>query len=625
MVKRFQMKPGILLGLFIALGFLAAFWTLSDFGISIDEGYESDNARLSLDIYLNRLREDPFRAFDEIGNANGNIKYYGTASLVSIRWLNNVFASEEADQRFTLFHFGYFVIFQIGVIGMYFLARTFLTDWYSLFVAVIFGTQPLLWGHAFINPKDIPLLTMFVLAVAVGFRMVDSWRDSNLISPDQRTPRQMTTLLSVLFIFNLMLWSSPWMTTKVKDLVRIAYEAEGEGWLGSLFVLLTTSGSLEGYQIIAHLKMLQFYKWLGLLALLIVIFLFIKAARSSASNQQSWILLLLAAGIWGLATSTRTVAVVSGGIVGLYALFKYGRKSIPGLAGYTLTAALVSYITWPFWWVYGFKGLVDSLFFHSDHVWRGTILFEGILFSEHDLPRYYLPKLIAIQFTEPLVALALVGLASVLILRNRDRDWNTRFVLLVLWFVLPIGYVMIARPTLYNNFRQFIFITPPLFIFGGLGFHLLVEKLRSRVAGIAIAGLALLPGFLSIIQLHPLQYSYYNQFVGGVEGAEGQYELDYWGVGWAELAEYVNENIPAGSSILVRRDKSFVDRYFDEQYILGRYPDIPVEEYENFQYVIVRYHDYQQLEWFADHPVIYDLTIDNVAIYQIIQIDPEAD
>ncbi len=39
---------------------------------------------------------------------------------------------------------------------------------------LLFITQPLFWGHAFINPKDIPLFSLFLLSVYLGMRMHDS-------------------------------------------------------------------------------------------------------------------------------------------------------------------------------------------------------------------------------------------------------------------------------------------------------------------------------------------------------------------------------------------------------------------------------------------------------------------
>ena len=48
-----------------------------------------------------------------------------------------------------------------------------------------------------------------------------------------------------------------------------------------------------------------------------------------------------------------------------------------------------------------------------------------------------------------------------------------------------------------------------------------------------------------MMELHPNQYIYYNALVGGVRGANGRYELDYWGTSLAEaagtLAAYVRD------------------------------------------------------------------------------------
>jgi hypothetical protein len=611
-----KISPHMLLAAFVAAGMVIALVIVPDFGVSIDEGYQSDNARLSLEIYLNRLRQDPFEAFDQIGNANGVIKYYGSASLVVIRWLNEQFATEQLDRRFTLFHLGYFVIFQLGVVGMYSLSRRFLADWHSLLVAVLFGTQPLLWGHAFINPKDIPLLTAFIWVVAAGLRMVDGWRGSPLIASRGSLPRPLMILAGALGVFTLALWSSPAITRGVQQLVQLAYQAERQGLLSRLFSQLTTSGSLAGYQVLAHLYLLQVYKWLGILALLVVILLFIKAERAGAISRLDWIRLAAAAGIWGLAVSTRTAAIFAGGIIGLYALLRFGRKAVPGLTLYTLLAALVSYLAWPYLWVYGIRGAVDSLLLFSDHIWRAFLWFDGQRLAATELPRHYLPKLIAIQFTEPLLLLAVFGLIVFLFFRRRDREWDTKMVLLMLWLALPVAYVVLARPVMYNNFRQFLFITPPLFVLAGLGIEKLFGVIRPGLIRIALTVIVLLPGITGSVQLHPLQYSYYNQLVGGLSAAPGRYEVDYWDTGWVLLNELAREHIPAGSRVLLWRDSDFANRYFEERYSLGwQDPVLPIE-FEQYDYALVKF-DTFNANYFARYPVVAELEIGGIVLYTL--------
>ena len=52
-------------------------------------------------------------------------------------------------------HFVYFVTFLIGVWALYHLAARWMSQNAAFGAALLFLTQPVFWGHAFINPKDI--------------------------------------------------------------------------------------------------------------------------------------------------------------------------------------------------------------------------------------------------------------------------------------------------------------------------------------------------------------------------------------------------------------------------------------------------------------------------------------
>ena len=59
-----------------------------------------------------------------------------------------------------------------------------------------------------------------------------------------------------------------------------------------------------------------------------------------------------------------------------------------------------------------------------------------------------------------------------------------------------------------------------------------------------------MPSLVGIISLHPYQYIYYNSFIGGLPGAEGDYELDYWLTSYREAGEYVNSAASPDANIL---------------------------------------------------------------------------
>jgi hypothetical protein len=354
-----------------------------------------------------------------------------------------------------------------------------------------------------------------------------------------------------------------------------------------------------------------------------VVFLFVRTERAGNFPRRKWAAMLLAGGIWGMAVSTRTVAVFAGGIVGLYALIRFGPLAVIRLGLYTLVASLFSFIAWPFLWVFGIPGLVRSLLFFSDHLLKGMILFEGQLYGEHDLPPHYLPKLISIQFTEPFVILAIIGLLTGVLLFVRNRVEKAKLILISLWFVLPVAYVILARPTLYNNFRQFLFITPPLFVFIGLGFERVSKELRRPAIAAIIALVVLLPGPIGIAEMHPLQYSYYNRYVGGFDDAVKNYETDYWDVGWPMLDQIAREAIPPGSRVLSYRDLDYANRYFEGRYDLTfLHPSRPFD-FTGYDYALIHYRDLPVRQSILDYPMVAWFGLDGVPLYMIYGNDDQ--
>ena len=122
----------------------------------------------------------------------------------------------------------------------------------------------------------------------------------------------------------------------------------------------------------------------------------------------------------------------------------------------------------------------------------------------------------------------------------------------------PITFA--AYPTHYDNFRHVLFFIPPIFLFSGLAIERLFAKIRSRWLQGMIAVLMIIPGVYSIVDLHPYQYIYYNNYVGGVEGAFRKFESDYWWTSFKDATEFINQHAEENSRILVWGSTHIVDR-----------------------------------------------------------------
>lgn len=83
-------------------------------------------------------------------------------------------------------HLVNFLTYLLGVYFVYRLGERLVRPWAAAAAAAFFALQPLLWGHAFINPKDMPFLVFVTGAVWLGFRMADQLLDQPSDSPMRR-------------------------------------------------------------------------------------------------------------------------------------------------------------------------------------------------------------------------------------------------------------------------------------------------------------------------------------------------------------------------------------------------------------------------------------------------------
>jgi hypothetical protein len=99
---------------------------------------------------------------------------HGPAFITAVVLLKNLFvAGGTVVQKLRFSHFMYFVMFQVGVAALYFLALRWVGNIAAFGAALLFSTQPLLVGHAFINPKDTVLMSLMITNIVTGMALMD--------------------------------------------------------------------------------------------------------------------------------------------------------------------------------------------------------------------------------------------------------------------------------------------------------------------------------------------------------------------------------------------------------------------------------------------------------------------
>ncbi len=355
-------------------------------------------------------------------------------------------------------HLVNFLTFQLGVYLLYRLSKRWMKESAALAAAAFFAWQPLLWGHAFINPKDPPFLVLFLGAICFGFEMAD------------------------------------------------------------------------------------------------------EIAQNTKRKK-----IFLAAFFLGVANSIRVLGPLAGLLVILYGLSKLTKSSViactKSLAIYTLITILVTFITWPYLWTDPVQRFIEAFGFMSENPTQLQVLFNGQLYRADELPRRYLPMLLGLSLTEPVWPLFIIGTIAALFQSRRERLISISLVLL--WFIIPFAYVLFRKPPMYDGYRHFLFILPPIFIFSGFAFEKLFAWIKPRWENLTLIFIIFVPALIGMIQLHPYEYTYYNSFIGGTGGAFRKLETEYWLTCYKEAIETYQTRDPGPATIYVNREAYIAETYAD--------------------------------------------------------------
>ena len=537
-IARWRHFPGVLLIAGCTLGGLLVF---RDYGLSWDEPLFYDYARSIRYAYSPRewfggdfVLE---RAFGPSAEDHAN---RGPAHLLLAYPLQSTMQDLGLDLA-SAWHLTNFLTFIFGVFVFYQLCTRWLEPWSSFGAAALLATQPLLWGHSFMNPKDSPFMVWFIASI-----------------------------------------------------------------------------------------------WLGLL--------FVDAIRHVTARWRVGLFALAAGGALGICSSIRVLAPFAGGLVILFGLLlrpwlstsqprihlaEPQRRKLWWIAAYVAVAAVVMFITWPYLWPDPLTRIIEVSGFMADNPTQLAVLFQGNIYPADALPRRYLPTLLAVSITESALLLALAGLLLLAARSWIGSRWSGRSAdarthspeaapsptdlpplremwLAVAWFLLPFGYVMWRQPPMYDGYRHFLFILPPLFVLCGLALQELGKLLRGRWLHTMLVILMIAPGLRALSRLHPYEYAYFNSLAGGMAGAFRHYELDYWLTCYKESMEALAASTEAPLTLYVRREPRIAQYYAPREILVHDYR-LERGAIVAGDYILVNTRANEDLRTFRDAPVVVDV------------------
>jgi len=298
----------------------------------------------------------------------------------------------------------------------------------------------------------------------------------------------------------------------------------------------------------------------------------------------SWPATVAAGVLTGFAMGTRTGGIITHAyllmamtLCGLEIALRQGRAALKPLAQIglrTLCTVAIAWITaiviWPWLQVGNPFSQFRIAFVHFATIPMSfEFLHWGETLTTNALPWYYIPQQFLVRLPEGFLILLVVGLvigvASAVmfslatIARLREQGVSglktPALVLarargplvLIAAAAVPIGFLIVQKSTLYDGVRHIMFVIPMLAVLAAGALLRIIPLLRrfpvlaAVAASVALAHVGVTVA--TLVGLHPLQYVAMNSLVGGVKGAKGRFELDYWAAGATEALRQLERRL----------------------------------------------------------------------------------
>jgi hypothetical protein len=279
------------------------------------------------------------------------------------------------------------------------------------------------------------------------------------------------------------------------------------------------------------------------------------------------------------------------GIDRLYGMItkKHSPFNFGSVAIFVIFLISLTILFWPVLWegtVFHFTAALAEM---SKYHWNEDVLYNGTCIPATELPWHYLPVWIAISTPFPYLLFFLSGVFFLIQrLLTRPIDFIIQqkyFLLMMIWFFLPLISIIVLKSVVYDAWRHVFFIYPGFILITLCGLKFLKDTFFKRNVLLlsVIVGSVIVFNVAVMVQLHPYENVYFN-FLAGREMQEVKknYELDYYGLSSKQALEYILENDT--------RSKIKYNAIMTPQYLNKNF--LPVEQRNRIEFTDLKHADY---------------------------------
>ena len=305
--------------------------------------------------------------------------------------------------------------------------------------------------------------------------------------------------------------------------------------------------------------------------------------------------------VWGLALATKFPAALIIFPLMLWAQTCRRNHYSNNIFAMLFIAPVVMIAIQPYLWHQTGLRLVEFLYEGISRGYRPDtnfgVAYFGSVVPSSALPWYYSFLMIGITTPEPFIALALIGILSI-VWRSEERSAGLLFFINAV-FILSLG--MMPGAVLHDGVRQLLSALPFIAALAAVGFHLLlrivVEQGPKRLAKVQIihaeAKIAVIlvllfcvNPFFDVYLSHPFELSFYNRTIGGIRGAYHKgLETTYFMEAFTpNFLQTLNQNLPP-NALITASWANFMLTFYQQEQRLRK--DIRITSGPSFNYYVL--------------------------------------
>jgi len=321
----------------------------------------------------------------------------------------------------------------------------------------------------------------------------------------------------------------------------------------------------------------------------------------------------------GIAINVRVAGILLIPYLGVYAVFLSLSKNVFGgeksdLRKWIkplLIAAIFSYLAGSLFWPYAQQNPLSNPLTALSEMSNFKVslgqIFDGEKLFSSELPSDYLVK--SFWITNSYLLLSGIVLAVLFLPRFRKMEKATAIYFIMFTAVFPLAYIIYKGSNVYHLWRHVLFVLPSFAVTAVGGWHMFAAWLKDRrfKYGWIVAAALLLEPAAFIVATFPNTITYFNTFVGGVKGAYGNYDIDFYYNSLKQDADWFKENeLPkykATDTIVIASNAA---------HLLGKY----FTKEKNVRILYVRFPERDQQYW--------DYSIFHIALIPLEEVKAKA-